>query len=75
MIVRGATAQDLAVEARKSGFRTMFEDGLDKVEQGVTTLEEVMRVTRTVLDEDIMAANGYADEKKKFQYGGENAEA
>jgi type IV pilus assembly protein PilB len=61
LIVKGATAQDIAAEARKTGFRTMFEDGLDKVEQGMTTLEEVMRVTRTVLDEDIMDVNGYAE--------------
>jgi type IV pilus assembly protein PilB len=74
MIVKVATAQDLAVEARKTGFKTMFEDGLEKVEQGLTTLEEVMRVTRTVIDEDIMAANGYIDAKKQFQYEDENAE-
>jgi type IV pilus assembly protein PilB len=58
MIVKGATAQDLLAEARKTGFKTMFEDGLDKVEQGLTTVEEVMRVTRTVLDEDMMGADG-----------------
>jgi type IV pilus assembly protein PilB len=74
MIVKVATAQDLAVEARKTGFKTMFEDGLEKVEQGLTTLEEVMRVTRTVIDEDILAANGYIDAKKQFQYEDENAE-
>jgi type II secretory ATPase GspE/PulE/Tfp pilus assembly ATPase PilB-like protein len=59
MIVKGGTAQDLVAQARKTGFKTMFEDGLDKVEQGLTTVEEVMRVTRTVLDEDIMGVNGY----------------
>ena len=32
--------------ARKEGMITMFEDGLRKVEQGVTTLEEVFRVIR-----------------------------
>jgi type IV pilus assembly protein PilB len=74
MIVMGASAQDLAAEARKSGFRTMFEDGLDKVEQGITTLEEVMRVTRTVLDEDIMQLEGHPDAKKQFQCDHENAE-
>jgi general secretion pathway protein E len=34
--------QKLAVE---EGMRTMYEDGLDKVVNGVTTLEEVLRVT------------------------------
>jgi len=57
LIVKGGTAPDLVAQARKTGFTTMFEDGLDKVEQGLTTVEEVMRVTRTVLDEDIMGVN------------------
>ena len=33
-------------EARADGFRTMFEDGLDKVQLGQTTIEEVLRVIR-----------------------------
>lgn len=33
-------------EARRAGSRTMFEDGLDKVQLGLTTIEEVMRVIR-----------------------------
>jgi type IV pilus assembly protein PilB len=61
LIVKGGTAQDLVNEARKTGFKTMFEDGLDKVEEGLTTVEEVMRVTRTVLDEDMMGADGYGE--------------
>ncbi len=32
--------------ARKEGFVTMFEDGLRKVERGITTMEEVLRVIR-----------------------------
>jgi type IV pilus assembly protein PilB len=32
--------------ARKYGFTTMFEDGLKKVERGMTTIEEVLRVIR-----------------------------
>jgi len=32
--------------ARKEGMVTMFEDGLRKVERGVTTLEELLRVIR-----------------------------
>ncbi len=30
--------------ARESGMRSMFEDGLDKMERAITTLEEVLRV-------------------------------
>lgn len=32
--------------ARKTGYATMFEDGLKKVERGFTTIEEVLRVIR-----------------------------
>ena len=32
-------------QARKEGMTTMFEDGIIKAAQGITTLEEVMRVT------------------------------
>jgi type IV pilus assembly protein PilB len=38
--------QALRAEARKSGMNTMFEDGLAKVQVGLTTLEEVLRVIR-----------------------------
>lgn len=37
-------AEDIAEFARKQGSFTMFEDGLDKVLRGVTTLEELLRV-------------------------------
>ncbi|MDP1688797.1 MAG: GspE/PulE family protein [bacterium] len=36
----------LRIAARNSGMITMFEDGLNKVERGVTTIEEVLRVIR-----------------------------
>ncbi len=45
----GRRSQDQrAIEqlARKSGFHTLYEDGLIKVGRGETTLEEVLRVTR-----------------------------
>jgi type II secretory ATPase GspE/PulE/Tfp pilus assembly ATPase PilB-like protein len=32
--------------ARQSGFRTMFEDALDKISVGITTIEEALRVIR-----------------------------
>ncbi|HDM31974.1 MAG TPA: type II/IV secretion system protein [bacterium] len=32
--------------ARQAGYRTMFEDGLKKMELGITTLEEVLRAVR-----------------------------
>jgi len=32
--------------ARENGYQTMFEDGLKKIELGITTLEEVLRAVR-----------------------------
>lgn len=32
---------------RKTGVRSMFEDGLDKVLAGITTIEEVLRQTQS----------------------------
>ena len=32
--------------ARSGGMRTMYEDGLLKAMQGLTTIEEVLRVTQ-----------------------------
>ncbi len=44
MIIKGASAEDLAEQARSEGMLTMLEDGIFKAVQGVTTIEEVLRV-------------------------------
>ncbi len=44
-IVEKADADELAKLAREEGMKTMLEDGLEKVKLGITTLEEVLRVT------------------------------
>jgi len=44
MLLKGASIQDIRKEAIKEGMVTMFEDGLQKVETGITTIEEVLRV-------------------------------
>lgn len=46
MLLGSASASKLRDQAIKDGMSTMFEDGLKKVEQGVTTIEEVLRVVR-----------------------------
>ena len=38
--------EELRQLARKNGMKSMFEDGLTKVGQGNTTIEEVLRVIR-----------------------------
>jgi len=44
MIMKGVTTQELEALAKKEGMLTMLEDGLFKAVQGVTTVEEVLRV-------------------------------
>ncbi len=43
-VLQHADAGVIQHEARRNGMRTMYEDGLLKALQGVTTLEEVLRV-------------------------------
>ncbi|HUL95712.1 MAG TPA: type II secretion system ATPase GspE [Usitatibacter sp.] len=46
LIMRHATAGDLRAAAIMEGMETMFENGLRKSLAGLTTIEEVLRVTR-----------------------------
>ncbi|MCL4104313.1 UNVERIFIED_CONTAM: hypothetical protein GTU68_047275 [Idotea baltica] len=46
VIMSGADATVLHATARKQGMLTLYEDGLRKVVQGVTSLNEVLRVTQ-----------------------------
>jgi type IV pilus assembly protein PilB len=41
-----ATADEIANHARDHGMITIFQDGIIKAKQGLTTIEEVLRVTR-----------------------------
>jgi type IV pilus assembly protein PilB len=45
LILRGGSALDLQREAIRLGMKTLRQAGLSKLEEGVTTLEEVLRVT------------------------------
>ncbi len=47
MIVQRRSATDLLVVARKDGLKLMREDGWSKVVNGMTTVEEIVRVTKT----------------------------
>jgi type IV pilus assembly protein PilB len=44
LIMKGATTQQIEDQAKKEGMLTMIEDGVFKAVQGITTLEEVLRV-------------------------------
>jgi type II secretory ATPase GspE/PulE/Tfp pilus assembly ATPase PilB-like protein len=46
MIVKGATADQIEAQARSEGMVTMLEDGFIKAVQGLTSIEEVLRVAK-----------------------------
>ncbi len=46
LILQGRDKNALAACAKREGARSMYEDGLQKVMRGITTLEEVLRVTQ-----------------------------
>ncbi|HEX9801732.1 MAG TPA: type II secretion system ATPase GspE, partial [Gammaproteobacteria bacterium] len=48
MVLRHAELREMNAAARASGMRPMYEDGLDKAIAGITSLEEVLRVTRVM---------------------------
>jgi len=44
MIVQKATSDEIQKQAQKEGMRLMIEDGFIKAAQGITSIEEVLRV-------------------------------
>ena len=44
LVARGATTSELTTAATARGFRTLADDGIRRVLEGVTTLEEISRV-------------------------------
>jgi len=44
LINKGATSHELELRAKKEGMRSMIEDGFIKASQGITSVEEVLRV-------------------------------
>lgn len=44
LILRSPSTQEVWKLARKEGSKTLFEDGIEKVMAGITTLEELLRV-------------------------------
>lgn len=46
LIMEKATADQIRNKAKNLGMETMIEDGLKKMEKGITTLEEILRTTK-----------------------------
>ena len=44
LIMKGATSDELETQAKEEGMITMIEDGIFKAVNGITTIEEVLRV-------------------------------
>ncbi|MBZ9578284.1 Flp pilus assembly complex ATPase component TadA [Patescibacteria group bacterium] len=44
LIVKRATSDQIQAQAQKEGMRTMIEDGFVKAAQGITSIEEILRV-------------------------------
>jgi type II secretory ATPase GspE/PulE/Tfp pilus assembly ATPase PilB-like protein len=44
LIVKRATSLQIQAQAQKEGMRLMIEDGFIKAAQGITSIEEVLRV-------------------------------
>jgi len=44
LVLKGANAEEIKLEAINQGMRTLYEDGLVKIGKGLTSIEEVKRV-------------------------------
>ena len=55
LVLRRASTAELTARARKAGMQTLREDGLTKVVAGITTVEEVLRVTAEEAQLDLNA--------------------
>lgn len=48
LVSNKSTAEEITKQAISEGMTTMYEDGLSKISQGLTTVEEVLRVTKAI---------------------------
>ena len=49
LIMRHATVKEIKDKAISLGMRTLRQDGIEKVRKGITTVDEVLRVTQVEL--------------------------
>ncbi len=57
LILKKSGSKEIFNVAKSEGFFTMFDDGIDKVQRGMTTIEEVLRVTLPEKIEKIKSLN------------------
>ena len=46
MIARGSSKDDIFKQAKEEGFMGMFENGMNKAIQGITTIDEILKVAK-----------------------------
>ena len=46
MVSKRATSDEIEEQAKKEGMMQMMEDGMIKAVQGITSIEEILRVTK-----------------------------
>ena len=59
LVMAKASANAIWRKAIELGMRTMQQDGWEKVQQGMTTVEEVLRVTQ---EDEVLRVTGDEDE-------------
>ncbi len=48
LIMKNASSREISEQARKEGMKTLLDDALNKAAEGLTTIEEVLRVVSTI---------------------------
>ena len=48
LIMKNASSREIAEQSKKEGMRTLLDDALTKAAEGITTIEEVLRVVSTI---------------------------
>ena len=64
MTFKGESTENIRRSARKQGMRTLFEDGIVKAIKGLTTLDEVLRITQHDMISEVLLGGAKKDEKK-----------
>ncbi|MGO9597599.1 MAG: GspE/PulE family protein [Isosphaeraceae bacterium] len=64
MTFKGESTENIRRTARKQGMRTLFEDGIVKAIKGLTTLDEVLRITQHDMISEVLLGGAKKDEKK-----------
>jgi type II secretory ATPase GspE/PulE/Tfp pilus assembly ATPase PilB-like protein len=50
-ILKKSSSEEISRHARLKGMKTLHESGIEKLKEGVTTVEEILRVTRNTFEE------------------------